>query len=51
MQDVAQMATFQAQNPDQINLRAAERAGRAQDYAAQLAAKLPGYQPPIGLFG
>lgn len=51
MQDVAQMATFQAQNPDQINLRAAERAGRAQDYAARLAAEMPGYQPPIGLFG
>lgn len=51
MQEMAQMATFQAQNPDQINLRAAERAGRAQDYAARLAAEMPGYQPPIGLFG
>lgn len=51
LKDAQQMATFQAQNPDQINLRAAERFGRVHDYAAQLAASMPGYQPPIGLFG
>lgn len=51
LQDLAQSATFEAQNPDKINLRSVERFDRAHDYAARLAATMPGYQPPIGLFG
>lgn len=51
IQDQKQQALFSAQNPYQQNLRAIERFDLANQYEQQLRAAMPGYQPPMSLFG